>query len=266
MAEKPAFQFLPPENAPSPGERAEAARREQLPLWPPEPLISFLGWLFLSIALASLLRLGVETFFKAENKAASGTLGTLSGTLAFHLLVLGGIFRALRSARLSWSQAFGDWRRRFGRTTLLGCLLGVFLIGVNIPLMLLVRTTLESLSVPVHVQEAIQIVQTAPSLSAKIAIGFMAVLAAPVMEELLFRGVLYAGLRDAGHPQKALWGSAILFALSHSNTLTFLPLTVFGVIQALAFERFRNLWPCIAAHALFNLFNFTMALQAASGS
>ena len=48
--------------------------------------------------------------------------------------------------------------------------------------------------------------------------------------ELLFRGVMYPLIKDAGHPHLALWGSSLLFAVIHVNLVTLLPLLVSVVV------------------------------------
>ena len=49
-------------------------------------------------------------------------------------------------------------------------------------------------------------------------------LLAPVAEELLFRGILYPAIKQAGFPRLALWGTSLLFAAMHMNLVTFVPL------------------------------------------
>jgi len=85
-------------------------------------------------------------------------------------------------------------------------------------------------------------------------------LAAPVAEEVVFRGMLYAYLRRWGIFM-ALAVSSLLFGLSHGLDLVFLPMAViFGVAMALLYEGSQSLWPPILAHMLHNV----LVLAAAS--
>jgi uncharacterized protein len=90
----------------------------------------------------------------------------------------------------------------------------------------------------------------------RIYFGVLAILLAPVAEELLFRGILYPAIKQAGFPRVALWGTALLFAATHHNLPTFLPLALLAIALALLYEKTNNLLAPIAAHSLFNMMNF----------
>ena len=82
--------------------------------------------------------------------------------------------------------------------------------------------------------------------------GILTVLAAPFFEEVLFRGVLFAGLRDSLGPWTAGLASSMLFALLHSDPQALLVLTVLGGIFAALYHKTGSLWPAILAHSLWN--------------
>ncbi len=77
---------------------------------------------------------------------------------------------------------------------------------------------------------------------------------APVFEEIGFRGLLYTTLRSRFSITTAAIVSAGIFAMLHLYSLAG-ALAVFwsGLVWAIAFERFRTLWPAILAHATGNL-------------
>lgn len=96
-----------------------------------------------------------------------------------------------------------------------------------------------------------------------------AVIFAPIVEELLFRGVLLRALLRRFEPAAAVFGSAIIFALVHyvgdPNTLPFLPaLTGLGAVLAIVALRSGDLSTSIFIHAGFNL--TTTILFLASGA
>jgi hypothetical protein len=96
-----------------------------------------------------------------------------------------------------------------------------------------------------------------------------AVIFAPIVEELLFRGVLLRALLRRFEPAAAVFGSAIIFALVHyvgdPNTLPFLPaLAGLGAVLAIVALRSGNLSMSIFIHAGFNL--TTTILFLASGA
>jgi hypothetical protein len=77
---------------------------------------------------------------------------------------------------------------------------------------------------------------------------------APVVEELLFRGLLYGTLRLRLGPLPATLLSAALFAVAHGyGVIGFASVFGSGVLWALAYERTRSLLPGILAHATGNV-------------
>ncbi len=84
---------------------------------------------------------------------------------------------------------------------------------------------------------------------------FMAV-ATPVMEEVIFRGLIYTRLKK-GMPQvAAMLLSALAFGLAHSGFVQVTYATALGIIMVLMYEKYESLWPCIFLHAGFNATNF----------
>ncbi|MGH7354810.1 MAG: lysostaphin resistance A-like protein [Candidatus Rokuibacteriota bacterium] len=81
-----------------------------------------------------------------------------------------------------------------------------------------------------------------------------AVVAAPVVEELGFRGLLYGTLRVRLGLPVAAAASALIFAALHGyGVVGFLSVFTSGMLWAWAFERSGSVLPGIAAHAVNNL-------------
>ena len=74
----------------------------------------------------------------------------------------------------------------------------------------------------------------------------------PLVEELLFRGVLYQALRRRMPIGTAALVSAMVFALMHGQVVLFIPFTVMGVLLALVYERSGSLIPTILIHGCNN--------------
>jgi len=78
-------------------------------------------------------------------------------------------------------------------------------------------------------------------------------LLAPIAEEITFRGVLFGGLlRMSCHPWIAILLSAIVFGAIHMAPMTFLGVTIGGVIYGWLFWRTKSIIPCIIAHIVNN--------------
>lgn len=76
--------------------------------------------------------------------------------------------------------------------------------------------------------------------------------AAPVLEEMLFRGVILRGfLRQYSRTFAILW-SAMLFGIAHLNLYQMMTALAIGIVAGWLYERCRSLWPCILLHAAYN--------------
>ena len=85
----------------------------------------------------------------------------------------------------------------------------------------------------------------------------VAAVAAPVCEEVFFRGMVYRFMKSRWPLRAAVVGSALLFGLAHFNgragSLMLLPVFTFmGIILALLYERTGSLGPSILLHGLNN--------------
>lgn len=89
----------------------------------------------------------------------------------------------------------------------------------------------------------------------------LAVVVAPLAEEILFRGFLYPYLKSIWPQWVALLFTAFLFALVHQHLPVFLPLMWLGIVLALLYEKTGSLWSTITLHALFNSLTLIVALN-----
>ena len=82
---------------------------------------------------------------------------------------------------------------------------------------------------------------------------------APLVEEIFFRGFVFAGLRPRyGWPRAALLSAAV-FALLHFTPTAMIPIFILGYIFALLYQFSGSIWPAILMHVLTN----SLALGAA---
>lgn len=88
--------------------------------------------------------------------------------------------------------------------------------------------------------------------------GLMAVFAAPLVEEYLFRGILLQGLLKRFSQSWSIIFSALIFATVHPAS-SFAPVFLLGLASAYLFVKSRNLWPGIIAHGVYNLLIMIMA-------
>ncbi|MRW91648.1 CPBP family intramembrane metalloprotease [Duganella sp. FT80W] len=79
----------------------------------------------------------------------------------------------------------------------------------------------------------------------------LAVLAAPLCEEFIFRGLIYGGLRRSMKAPQAMLMSAAVFAVVHPP-LSMLPVFVLGLCTAWTYERSKTLLAPMLVHAVYN--------------
>jgi membrane protease YdiL (CAAX protease family) len=120
---------------------------------------------------------------------------------------------------------------------------------------------MESLGVET-VQDTVQLLQTSED---PLVLGLMAcaaVIAAPLCEEIVFRGYLYPVLKKFTGIRLAAICSALVFAAAHGNLTALLPLFLFGGLLVFVYEKTGSLWAPIAVHFCFN--GATVAIQIAA--
>ena len=100
------------------------------------------------------------------------------------------------------------------------------------------------------------------------ATALVAVVLAPLVEEILYRGALQQALHGLGMPRTiAILGSSALFAAAHWGSLVggseagaLVMLLLLGLIFGWAYERTGSMWAPFTAHALFNAANLAIFL------
>jgi len=79
-----------------------------------------------------------------------------------------------------------------------------------------------------------------------------AAIAAPIFEEILFRGFLLPSLTRYLPVWSAILSSSLLFAIAHLSMSEVLPLTTLGIVLGIVYTRSRNLLSSILLHSLWN--------------
>ena len=82
------------------------------------------------------------------------------------------------------------------------------------------------------------------------------VIAAPILEELLFRGIILDGLLKKYSPFVSILISSILFGVAHLNPWQFVNGLIIGIFSGWVYYRTRSLLPSIIIHASANLSGF----------
>lgn len=80
-----------------------------------------------------------------------------------------------------------------------------------------------------------------------------AVIAAPILEELFFRGMIYKRLRDMINVKAAVVISALFFGAFHGNLVQFVYAFIIGLMLAYVYEKFKTIWAPVIFHVGANL-------------
>jgi membrane protease YdiL (CAAX protease family) len=226
--------------------------------------VGFFSWV--DLVLASFVVILIVSQILASTGSLSQTVPENIDTrtmvvsvLIWWGLILGPILVSLRFRGFKLGSVFGVDRMAVGRSVLLG----VSLLVSALPLVFAVdylASVLLKVNPSTDAQEVIRIFENSSTGAQRIPIILLAVVIAPVAEELAFRGYLYGVLKRYFGAVPALVLSGILFALIHLNLPSFFPLLVLASVFALAYELSGSLLVPMTMHALFNALSLILVL------
>lgn len=111
------------------------------------------------------------------------------------------------------------------------------------------------------VQESVRTLQESKDPAILGAMCFAALVAAPVCEEVIFRGYCYPVLKKFAGAKTSLFATSLVFACAHGNLPSALPLFLLGLLLVYVYERTNSLWAPIAVHFLFNAATVAMLFR-----
>jgi len=76
---------------------------------------------------------------------------------------------------------------------------------------------------------------------------------APIVEETLFRGVIFGSLQAYFGKWTAAVLSAVVFSTLHFQAYGFFPRFVLGMVLVYLYDKYKSLYPSVALHALNNI-------------
>lgn len=201
----------------------------------------------LAVAWCLLVPLGAVACYLGLGLAVVSAVGEpILGTA-----VLGGIAAALigaaRLLRPGWF-AFAPERRPSPgaprlRRTVLGCLALAFLAGQSLALWLYALGGSEAFDQSTRARQD----------AGALVVLLLALVVAPLAEEMLFRGLVYPLLRRRVGIVASVLVTTAVFGLLHGNVVQFAAALPLAVLLALVYERTRALWPCVVIHLGFNV-------------
>jgi membrane protease YdiL (CAAX protease family) len=220
------------------------------------------GW-GVGTAVAAIAAVIVVTLYVAKVAVALGASDsievTIGSSIAGNLIGAGLLFALARAHGHHPVRALGLGAAPGGLPVALRVGVGhlVAAFPVYCGLHLLTDLAFRALGWPITPNAAAFALLTTDSTRVLVLIAAVAIVVAPLAEELLFRGFLYPALRKRLGAPLAVCVSAGLFALMHPP-VDMPAILVLGCALALAYERAGSLYASIAAHALNNAWGIAM--------
>jgi membrane protease YdiL (CAAX protease family) len=224
--------------------------------WRLEAVLQLLVTIVACVLLGSLAAALLRSQAGGAGRTA-GALGLVIAALSFQGAAIPLIWLFVRQHGITLREGFGLGQRP-GHAMLLGATVALAFIPVALALQFGTSMLAKLFHIDLPVQDVVTILNLADSWTDRIALGVVAIVLAPLAEEGLFRGIFYPALKRYGFPQAALWGTSLVFAAIHGRALIFIPLVVLAIVLVKLYEKTGNLLACVACHAAFNAFNFTM--------
>lgn len=101
-------------------------------------------------------------------------------------------------------------------------------------------------------QDIVRIYQETDAVFIRILLAVMAVVIAPVVEELVFRGYIYPVCKRYTGRIIATFFASLFFSAVHFHIPALLPLFILAIVLTVAYELSGSLWVPISIHACFN--------------
>lgn len=160
----------------------------------------------------------------------------------------GGVyFLGIRRRQLDWNEA-GFRRLSWGWVGAV-----VLATGIAIPLSaLLTLLVLFAFGLPLENPQLDFLLPEGVTWLSGVGMFLLGGVAAPIGEELFFRGVLYTFIRERWGVWPAVSISSLIFAVVHGDVAVGVSALALGVIFALLFEYSRSLWAPVLAHVINN--------------
>lgn len=203
--------------------------------------------------LSVTLLFAVLSLFQETTADAPPELSLVLGPIFYALTGLLVVSLGLFLANTTFRAAFSSDRCTTGRALRKGVLYGLAVIPPVMLLSHLIGVCAEELGLDPRPQEVFDwLSDGSVSTGTRLFLMFAATVIAPIVEETLFRGVLFPALLKNRAFVSAALLTALYFALVHFHAPSFLPLLALSVAFSAAYASTGSLLTPIIMHALFN--------------
>ena len=170
----------------------------------------------------------------------------LLSTIPAHLLTLGIVWAVVTrfGKRRFWRTLGFTWSERVGVWTSIGLAVGLLVVGVAISQFIGGE--------PTSIDQILK-----SSNASRYTLALIAATTAPLVEELVYRGVLYSALQKTAGMVWAVIGVSLLFVLVHvaqyyNNLGVIVAISILSISLTLVRAFTGRLLPCVVIHYIFN--------------
>jgi membrane protease YdiL (CAAX protease family) len=180
-------------------------------------------------------------------------VSALMEALLFQIVALATIVSIMMAKKISWREAFGVESANLGRNIRMGVFLYVAMMPVFVSLSVTYVLLLKHFGIEIERQE-ILVILLSPGLPVWIqaCLAMLAIFAAPVVEELTFRGIMFPALARRMPAMLAICITSLVFASLHFEVQLIGPLFVIAVAFALGYLYSGSIIVPMVMHLLFN--------------
>ena len=198
---------------------------------------------------------GIFGIFMAASIATGLVISVISNLLGSESLSLGNLLGYIVSMGFviwfAWRGKTGTLSENVFYFNKIPVVLYPLLIALTLSLAVTLDPITSIIPMPEFVQELFAMLATKDIYTL-----LMVCIVGPVLEELLFRGIILDGFLNRYKPGKAIFWSAFLFGLFHLNPWQFIPGFIIGILLAWIYMKTRSLLPVILIHVLNNSLSY----------
>lgn len=261
---KPHIASEPPSD--SAAEASPYATPNQLPSLPPKLLGLVPTWFYrpfdligIGIIYLIFFALAMNSVRSAHKPALEISQNGLIASIGFQFMMAGAVVIMVLNHRIKLTEWLGLRWRKWPWVFVIAPAVVLFMWVVFGLLQALgYMNWMESLGVE-SVQETVKLLQTSKNPEVLALMVFAAVIAAPICEEIVFRGYLYPVAKKFVGPWSAGIFTALVFASAHASLSALLPLFIFGGLLVIVYEKTGSIFAPMAVH--FGLNGATVLVQ-----
>lgn len=217
----------------------------------PPTIIETIGVALAAVFAAAVVGVAVNALAPSDGLPPSVSTGGLAGQFTFAAATVGLVLLWARSTKSRSEILLQPPSTGVGRSIAMGLGVGVAL-QIAVVLVVFVFSRLVPSFDTSQISGAIERNIADAPLVRKLALAFTAAVLAPISEELFYRGMLLAAVKQRVGKVLGLLISSALFGLAHLNVFSFVLLFGVGVVLALLATRTESLLTSIACHVSFN--------------